>query len=159
MSEGTISILQQRRIEAEVIKPLVEAFEKELGPEKTRQIVAEVIIALAAEKGQELRLTVPDDSLPSFASTWEPWLKDDALETEVIELNDDVYRFNITRCRYAEMYRQLGLADLGYTLSCNRDASLIEGFSEEVELIRSQTIMEGAPHCDFYYKRKKPHSK
>ncbi len=159
MSEQAISILQQRRIEAGVINPLVEAFEKELGPEKTRQIVAEVIIALAKEKGQELRLTVPDDSLPSFASTWKPWLKDDALEMEVIELSEDVYRFNITRCRYAEMYRQLGLADLGYTLSCNRDASLIEGFSDDVELIRSQTIMEGAPYCDFHYTRQKPQSK
>ncbi len=29
-----ITILQQRRIEAGVIKPLVEAFEQELGPKK-----------------------------------------------------------------------------------------------------------------------------
>ncbi len=154
MTEQLIGILQQRRIEAGVIKPLVEAFEKELGREKTREILGGVIRELARQKGQELRLIVPDDSMPSFASTWEPWLRDDALEMEMIELSDDVYHFNVTRCRYAEMYRELGLEELGYTLSCNRDASLIDGFSDEYELTRTQTIMEGAAYCDFRYQRK-----
>ena len=154
MADQPIGILQQRRIEAGVIKPLLEAFEKEVGEEKARQIVKRVVVELAQQKGRELRSTVADDTMPSFASTWEPWLRDDALEMELIELSDDVYHFNITRCRYAEMYRELGLADLGYTLSCNRDASLIEGFSDEVELIRTQTIMEGASCCDFHYRRK-----
>lgn len=154
MTEQPIGILQQRRIEAGVIKPLVEAFEKELGREKTREILAGVIGELARQKGQELRLIVPDDSMPSFASTWEPWLRDDALEMEMIELSDDVYHFNVTRCRYAEMYRELGLEELGYTLSCNRDASLIDGFSDKYELTRTQTIMEGAAYCDFRYQRK-----
>lgn len=154
MTGQPIGILQQRRIEAGVIKPLVEAFEKELGREKTREILAGVIRELAQQKGQELRLIVPDDSMPSFASTWEPWLRDDALEMEMIELSDDVYHFNVTRCRYAEMYRELGLEELGYTLSCNRDASLIDGFSDKYELTRTQTIMEGAAYCDFRYQRK-----
>jgi len=51
------------------------------------------------------------------------------------------------------MYRELGLAELGYTLSCNRDASLIEGFSPDIELTRTQTLMEGASYCDFLYNR------
>ena len=155
MTEQQIGILQQRRIEAGVIKPLVEAFEKELGHERTREILADVIIKLAEEKGQELRLMVQDDSMHSFVSTHEPWTRDDALETEVLELTDDTYHYNVTRCRYAEMYRELGLADLGFTLSCNRDASLINGFSDEFELTRTQTIMQGASHCDFRYNRKK----
>lgn len=155
MSEQPIGILQQRRIEAGVIKPLVEAFEKELGQERTREILTGVITKLAEDAGQELRQTVPDDSMRSFVSTQEPWTRDNSLETEVLELTDEAYHFNVTRCRYAEMYRELGLADLGFTLSCNRDASLINGFSNDVELTRTQTIMQGASHCDFRYNRKK----
>ena len=152
--ERPISILQQRRIEANLIKALLPAFERELGREKTRQILTEVIAELARRTGEELRQTVPDDSLPSLASTWEPWLRDDALETEVLKLSDDAYHFNVTRCRYAEMYAELGLEELGYTLSCNRDASLVQGFSDRITLTRTQTIMEGAPFCDFRYNRK-----
>jgi hypothetical protein len=49
------------------------------------------------------------------------------------------------------MYRALGIPELGAVLSCNRDASLIEGFNPEVRFVRTQTIMQGAPCCDFRY--------
>lgn len=57
----------------------------------------------------------------------------------------------MTRCRYAEMYRDLGMADLGATLSCNRDAALVDGYSENISFKRTQTLMEGASCCDFQY--------
>ena len=47
-------------------------------------------------------------------------------------------------------------ADLGAVLSCNRDYSLIEGFNPEIELVRTQTIMQGAPCCTFRYARRRP---
>ena len=53
------------------------------------------------------------------------------------------------------MYRRLGLADLGPLLSCNRDGSMIEGFDPDIEFRRTQTIMQGATHCDFRYRVKK----
>ncbi len=148
-----ISIIDQRRIEANLIKALLPAFEAELGAGKTREILTEVIVELARQKGRELRVASNTDNLITFAKTWEPWLRGDTLEMDVIELSADKYRFNVTRCTYAEMYRELGLETLGYTLSCNRDASLVEGFSNRIKLERAQTIMEGAPYCDFCYTR------
>ena len=59
--------------------------------------------------------------------------------------------FNVTRCRYAEMYRELGMADLGGIFSCGRDGALSTGFNSRIKLARTQTIMEGASHCDFRY--------
>jgi hypothetical protein len=53
------------------------------------------------------------------------------------------------------MYRELGMADKGALLSCNRDFALIEGCDPDTTLTRTQTIMQGASHCDFRY-RKKP---
>ncbi len=50
------------------------------------------------------------------------------------------------------MYRALGLADLGGSLSCLRDYALIEGFNPDVTLTRTRTIMEGASHCDFRFR-------
>ena len=64
--------------------------------------------------------------------------------------------FDVTRCRYAEMYRALGIPELGTVLSCNRDAALIEGFNPDVTFVRTQTLMHGATHCDFRYRRKTP---
>jgi len=52
------------------------------------------------------------------------------------------------------MYRALGIPELGALLSCNRDFALIQGFNPDVDLTRTQTIMEGAPFCNFRYTRK-----
>ena len=72
----------------------------------------------------------------------------------MVELSEDRLAFNVTRCRYAELYRALGLQELGATLSCNRDGALMEGFNPNVEFRRTQTIMQGATHCDFDYRRR-----
>ncbi len=52
------------------------------------------------------------------------------------------------------MYRALGLEDLGFSLSCCRDFAVIEGFNPELTLDRTQTLMEGAPCCDFRFRRR-----
>jgi hypothetical protein len=89
--------------------------------------------------------------MPHFAVSLENWKKDGALEMEVLEQTGEKFAFNVRRCRYAEMYRALGIPELGKLLSCNRDASLIEGFNPDIRLTRTQTIMEGAAFCDFRY--------
>jgi hypothetical protein len=79
---------------------------------------------------------------------------DDALVIDVIEQTEEKFSFNVTRCRYAELYENLGIRELGSALSCARDFALIEGFNPDVALERTQTIMEGAPFCDFRYRLK-----
>ena len=77
---------------------------------------------------------------PAFARCLDRWSEAGALEIDVLEQSADRLSFNVTRCRYAEMYRALGLGDLGSSLSCQRDFSLIEGFNPAIELSRTQTI-------------------
>ena len=40
-------------------------------------------------------------------------------------------------------------------LVCSSDAPFAEGFGSKIKLTRTQTIMQGASHCDFRYKRQK----
>ncbi len=70
---------------------------------------------------------------------------------EILEQSPRQLSFNVTRCRYAEMYRALGMADLGSSLSCQRDFALAEGFNPAIQLTRTQTIMGGASFCDFRF--------
>ena len=43
-----------------------------------------------------------------------------------------------------------GLGDLAASL-CRATSELIEGFNPDVALPRTQTLMEGAPFCDFRF--------
>jgi len=146
-----IGVLKRREIEARMIGPFVEALATEFEREKVLSILGETIINIARQQGAERAAAMGDDSLLAFSQSTGDWRKGNALEIEVLEQNEERYSFNVTRCRYAEMYRSLGLAELGAVLSCNRDYSLVEGFNAEIALVREQTIMKGAPCCTFRY--------
>jgi hypothetical protein len=114
-------------------------------------VVQRTIIKIAREQGADLSKQAGGNSLQDFTETLQFWTRDDALNIEVIEASEDVLYFNVTRCRYSELYNSLGIGDLGTIFSCARDFALIEGFNPDVSLTRTQTIMEGAPFCDFRY--------
>lgn len=152
---NTIGVLTRREIEARIVAPLLDAMGREFGKERVREIAREVIIQIAREQGAQLADAVKGQSLAHFAETLADWKKDDALRIEVLEQTENKFSFNVTRCRYAEMYRALGVPELGALLSCNRDWALIQGFSPDVTLTREQTIMEGAAFCPFRYTLKR----
>lgn len=156
-SESTaprLSLLDRREIEARIVGPLVRAFRDSFGEHETLAVVRGVIADLARRSGEELARSVGEATLREFASCLDRWKENGALEIEILEESDERLEFNVTRCRYAEMYRELGLADLGSSLSCVRDFALVEGFNAEISLTRTQTIMEGADHCDFRFRAK-----
>ncbi|MBX6313617.1 MAG: L-2-amino-thiazoline-4-carboxylic acid hydrolase [Isosphaeraceae bacterium] len=151
-----LTLLQRREIEARIVGPLIRAMCEEFGEEKTLPLVRRVIADLAREAGAELARQVGEATLGAFAACLDRWKEGGALEIEMLEQSDERLAFNVRRCRYAELYRALGLADLGSSLSCQRDFSLVEGFNPEIELTRTQTIMEGAPYCDFRFRVRSP---
>jgi hypothetical protein len=149
----SLSLLRQREIEARIVGPLFRAFAKEIGEARAREILAGVIRELARESGCEAARRVGGNSMLKLAEAKERWRADDALTLEVLRQDEEALEFNVTRCRYAEMYRALGLEDLGGLLSCGRDAAMVEGFNPDLHLTRTQTLMEGASHCDFRYRK------
>jgi hypothetical protein len=151
-----LPLLEQREIEARIVGPLIRAFSEEVGGERALEIVAAVIRELARESGAELARWLGERSLEAFARSLDRWRENGALEIDVLEQSPARLSFNVTRCRYAEMYRALGLADLGASLSCQRDFALAQGFNPAVELTRTQTIMGGAPFCDFRFRLDEP---
>jgi predicted ArsR family transcriptional regulator len=144
-----INIITRREIEARIAGPMIKAFIEELGRDRAIRVVRKVIESLARKSGRELAQKIGGTSTADFAKGLEAWAAGDSYEMEVLELNDTRYFFNITRCRYADMYRELGITDLGVVLSCGRDFKLVEDFNPQMRLIRTKTIMEGHEHCDF----------
>jgi len=148
---NAIGVLTRREIEARLVAPLMEAFSEAIDREQTLAILHQVVVDIARQQGTELAIKIGGTSLSHFASIHEDWKKGDALLIEVLEQNETRFSFNVNRCRYAEMYQVLGLPSLGCILSCSRDQALVEGFNPQIQLTRTQTIMEGAPFCDFRY--------
>jgi hypothetical protein len=152
-----IGVLRRREIEARILAPVIDALGAEFGRERVIEIVKRVIVQIARQQGRALAGQAGGNSIDYFARSKANWVKGGALETVDIALTETTYAYNVTRCRYAEMYRALGIPELGTVLSCGRDFALGEGFNPDLRLTRTQTLMEGAPHCDFRYRlEKKP---
>ncbi|PWC18525.1 L-2-amino-thiazoline-4-carboxylic acid hydrolase [Brenneria corticis] len=153
-------ILARRRIEAEIIKPIYQVLVREVGKARAQAIIGEAIEQAAIDAGREFARREPEGAdLQSFIALQYLWEKDDALEVRVIDSDEQRYDYDVTRCRYAEMYHQMGLGEIGHLLSCARDEKFIVGYAPEVELQRTTTIMCGAARCDFRYRVKKKEDK
>ena len=154
MTEHTeeIGILTRRKIEAQIIKPIYDILIRELGKEKAQAIIAEAVANDAVESGKAFAKQESEPTgIESFVALQYLWEKDDALQTEVLRSDHEHYDYNVKFCRYAQMYQQMGLAEIGYLLSCQRDEKFIEGYAPQVKLTRPHTIMNGDGYCDFRY--------
>lgn len=149
---GQLGILAQRKIEAAIIARIYESMVAEIGEERAQSII-DVAIRKAAFSAAEnfAANTEGETSLRSFQALQHLWTKDDALEIDVVVATDSRFDYNVTRCRYAETYHAMGLGKIGHLLSCNRDSVFCQGYDLRIKLERTQTIMQGASHCDFRY--------
>lgn len=148
-----LPILTQRRIEAAFAKGIYEEMKAELGAEAAKRILTNAVVKLAKSTAAEMARAIPpgQSSLEAFRAIQPRWTAEDALRTETVKSTATEFHFNVVRCRYSEMYREMGLAELGGILSCNRDGAFCEGFDPKLKLERTQTLMGGASHCDFRY--------
>jgi hypothetical protein len=155
MSENqTISMLEKRRIEAEMLKEVYDVLVARHGKDEAREIIRLAVANSAITQGKTFRARYDHEpDLEDFASHLHLWEKDNALERDLLHKSPDRLEYNITRCEYAKMYRDMGLGEIGHLLSCNRDGSFCIGYSKNIKLTRTQTLMQGASHCDFRYRR------
>jgi predicted hydrocarbon binding protein len=153
MPTQALPMLERRRIEANILKHVYETLKASHGKEMAQKTIGDAVKAASVQQGEEMAAKVDGKtSMQTFADLRPLWMLDNALEIEMLQQDDTVMNYNITRCRYAETYREMGLAEIGHLLSCQRDGTFCEGYDKRLKLTRTQTIMQGASHCDFRYR-------
>jgi L-2-amino-thiazoline-4-carboxylic acid hydrolase len=150
----SIPVIDQARIQAQVLVPLIKALQAELGEVRANALVRRTLGDLYRRYGEEFWQSRAETDLGRImASAFATYARDDALDYHVIEQSANAYEIDVTGCRYAEFYKALGEPELGFLLVCSADFDTAEGFGDGVTLTRTQTIMQGAPRCDFRYRR------
>lgn len=153
MADSQLTHLERRKIEGGVLIPMVQAFQRAIGKEQANAIARDVIVELARKDGERWAQQFGDD-LSAMRQVSGVWAGGGSLKIETLDATDARLDFNVTRCQYAEFYKELGLPELGQLFHCSRDFAMVEGFSSGLALRRTQTIMQGASHCDFRFERK-----
>ena len=152
----SLPIIEQAKIQAQVLVPLVKALQGELGERQANALVRRALGDIYWRYGEEFWRNKREKSVGNvMASAFATFARGDALDYQVREQSQDAFAIDVTGCRYAEFYRELGEPELGFLLVCSADLLMAEGFDPDITLTRKQTIMQGASHCDPRYRRQR----
>src|SRR5690349_21791789 len=123
----SISVIQQAKIQAQVLVPLVKALQAELGEARANALVRKALGDNYRQLSEQWSRSRQDTRLgQAMASAFKTYAADGALEYRVREQSDDAYAIDVTRCRYAEFYKALGEPELGFLLVCCADFAVAE---------------------------------
>jgi len=151
-----IPVIEQAKIQAQVLVPLVKTLQAELGEERANALVRKALGDVYRRLGEQWwRSKASRHVGDNLASAFAAFAEGDAVDYSVRALSQDAYEIDITGCRYAQFYKELGEPELGFLLVCSADFPFAEGFGGDIKLTRTQTIMQGASHCDFRYRRQR----
>ncbi len=149
-------LFEQLRAQADVLVPVLRALRAELGAERAETLVFEALRrGLRASLQAAARMLPPGSPLACWRMMIAYVNQRIGADVEMRTLAEDAttLRSEVTRCRYAEHFRELGEPALGHVLACEADFVLVEQIgAPEVSLERRGTLMTGADRCDFLYR-------
>ena len=151
-----ISLLDQVKIQAQVLVPILKALRAELGEERANKLVTSALRDWSREMFLRIGALMPGSPQERWAAlnaAAMPRIGAD-VDFEMLKQEPEAMEFDVTGCRYADFFRALGEPELGAVLLCEGDDHMVEVGRPEVELTRTQTIMKGAKYCDFRYRMK-----
>jgi hypothetical protein len=147
-----ISHLQRREIQAPIAACLIRGFARVMGLDKALEAATAAVQEDALMAGKAMAERHGGNSMKVLARiVREVWAQDDAMTIRILEETEENLSFDVTCCRYAELYEKTEMKELGFCLSCSRDEPFTKGFNPRMRLLRTQTIMQGASFCDFRF--------
>ncbi|MEE9379993.1 MAG: L-2-amino-thiazoline-4-carboxylic acid hydrolase [Hyphomonadaceae bacterium] len=157
-----LSNLERRRLQGEIVKPIYDELVDEIGKEAARDLISRAVTKSAQAEAKLAAAFSEETSLTVFAALFNAVYRDpggDASGLDIEPLHEDETRldFNVTRCRFMDMYAELGLSDIADVLSCNRDGEFAGAFDNRIKLTRDQTIAGGAQCCTFRFRQENNH--
>lgn len=149
-----VSLLDKTRMQAQVLVPVVRALRAELGKDKADALVTQALRDWSKQLFAAIGEGIEGSPRRKWAAIQSVWGEVSGREVEVDVLRQDkeALDIDVTRCRFAEFFRDLGEPELGALLVCAADFDIVAAGAGEVSLERAQTIMQGAPSCTFRYK-------
>jgi len=90
------SVIEQARIQAQVLVPLIKALQAELGKERANELVRKTLGDLYRRYGEEFWRSKGGAGLgDAVASAFATYARDDALNYDVIEQSQDRFEINV----------------------------------------------------------------
>jgi hypothetical protein len=151
MNEAT-SKLDEFRAEAQVLVPVLKAAREELGEERANALILGALRDWGRERFRHIGADIPGSPQEKWQAIKDLDMKrtrKDDLDFAMLRWDAEAVEYDVTRCKYAELFRELGEPELGEVLVCGADTYLSEEVTgPDVTYTRSQCLMTGGCLCD-----------
>jgi hypothetical protein len=99
----SIPVIEQAKIQAQVLVPLIKAMQAELGEARANALVRKALGEIYRRYGEEFWCAKREENLGnSLASAFAQFARGDAIDYRVREQSHDAYDIDVTGCRYAQ---------------------------------------------------------
>ncbi len=153
-----ISKMDEVIAQAQVLIPVLQAARAELGEERANRLILGALRTWCQDRYRQILASLP-------GTPQEKWdaIKDidmartrkNDVEYEVLKWEPETVEYDVSRCKYADIFRELGEPELGAILACDPGFYIMQVTSPEVEYARTQSIMKGDCYCDVRWRLKR----
>jgi hypothetical protein len=152
--DPNLSLLDKTRIQAQVLVPVLRALRAEICKDRADAIVQQALRDWSKQLFAAIGDAIEGSPRRKWATIQSVFGEVSGREVEVDILRHDAEALDldVTHCRFAEFFRELGEPELGALLICAADFDIAAAGGSDVSLTRDQTIMQGAPSCTFRYR-------
>lgn len=144
------TMLDRVKTQAEVLVPLLKRLESEFGRERTHCLLRETLSPYYRSIAEQWVREAGGDRTQTLLRLGAESANGEAITVEPVESPPGEARFNVVKCQYSAFFQELGEPELGFLLVCSADYDFADAVGAGLE--RTQTIMQGADHCDFRWR-------
>ena len=152
--QSEISYLNRVKAQSEVLVPILKCLRTELGEKRANELVYGALRDWSREAFAEAASTKEGSGFEIWQAMDEELAaltgKDIAYET--LKEDSDSLDLDVTSCKFAQFFKELGEPELGSILACEVDHHLTAMSQQEVHLEIETRIMKGDQLCDFRYR-------
>lgn len=149
-------LFAKTQAQAEVLIPVIKALRKEIGQDAADRLMMQALSEWATSLGESIRDSSDKPPLKKLRDAIEACDAQGLQTTTFLRDTPDRLDYDIHGCRVAHFYRSLGIGDIGHVLVCRLDDAIMPAIDPAIEMTRNQTIMQGAPHCEFRMRLRDP---
>lgn len=152
--ESKISYLDRVKAQSEVLVPVLNCLRNELGQNRANELVYGALRDWSREVFEEAGSKKEGSGYEIWSQMSEELLAlvEDDLEEAPIRDDSQAREFNVTGCKFAQFFKEIGEPELGAILTCEVDHHMTAVSQQEVELTIEKTIMKGEEYCDFRFR-------
>jgi len=146
-----LTFRERLRTEYGDVIPLTQYLTRTLGREKGLELLeaygAEQ--SVGAAKRMSERMGGNDFAALKKLFTPAPW--EHMLTFTVVESTDTAHQLKVTECLWAQIWREAGAGQEGFSAVCHGDYAFARAFNPACEMVRDKTLMQGQAYCNHRY--------